>query len=161
MGDFTSFWKKKKTKEGVIPILRIERSIAPHRIGPAQLPGHAAKEGHARGRLAEYTSLRGRRLTRIPPPLKRWGPPAESLTRGAHPQGRLLPPAPATEGIEAAGERRPSLAPGGTGHLRRCPAHRRTQRAAAHPSRCFTPAGEPGKRRSFGCGGPGRRRGWT
>ena len=57
MGDFTSFWKKKKTKEvGVIPIPRTGRSIEPQRTGPAQLHGHAAKEGHADGVLGEYAS---------------------------------------------------------------------------------------------------------
>ena len=63
MGDFTSFWKKKKTKEvGVIPIPRTGRSIEPQRTGPAQLYGHAAKEGHANGVLGEYASLPGRRF---------------------------------------------------------------------------------------------------
>ena len=49
MGDFTSFWKKKKTKRGVIPILRTRCSIAPQRTGPAQLHGHARAGGHADG----------------------------------------------------------------------------------------------------------------
>ena len=58
------------TKEvGVIPIPRNGRSIEPQRTGPAQLHGHAAKEGHADGVLGEYASLPGRRFPRIPPPL--------------------------------------------------------------------------------------------
>ena len=50
MGDFTSFWKKKKTKEGgVIPMLCTGCSIAPQHTRPAQLHGHACAGGHTDG----------------------------------------------------------------------------------------------------------------
>ena len=111
--DFTSFWKNKKTKEGVIPILRTERSIAPQRIGPAQLPGHAAKEGHADGVLGEYGSLPGRRFPRIPPPLNPSGSGwtrRQRLTGGVAgpPAGLLLPRAASrVAGIEGRGRAHP------------------------------------------------------
>ena len=41
--------KRKRKRKGVIPILRTERSIAPQRIGPAQLLGHAGDRGHVEG----------------------------------------------------------------------------------------------------------------
>ena len=120
-----------------------------HWAGPAAQP-RALRVGDVGGGSVKYASAREGQNFRCPSPLKRAGP-AHWVTDE---RGPGLWPSPTSRSNRAkAGKVRPSgtgALPGGTGHLRRRPAHRRTQRAVAHPSMCCTPTGEPGKRRASG-----------
>ena len=120
-----------------------------HWADPVAQP-RALRVGDVGGGSVKYASPREGRTFRCPSPLKRAGP----AHRVADEWGPGLWPSPTSRSNRAeAGEARLSGAgtlPGGTGHLRRRPAHRRTQRTAAYPSMCCTPTGEPGKRRDSG-----------
>ena len=85
------------------------------------------------------------------------GPPTGLLTSGARCSGCLLPLARIEQRQERRGRAGAGVLPSVTGHLRRCPAHRRVQEATPHPPRCAMPAGVVGCERTIGHGGRGWR----